>query len=66
MWHLRDIFVSGTYLAIVYEVALEVGCILVDMGKMFRLYVNLAQWLTCICNKAAIFIFSDVCQICVE
>ena len=31
MWHLRGIFVSATYLAIMCEVSVAVGCILVHV-----------------------------------
>ena len=33
IWNLRGILVSGTYMAIVYEVTIVAGFILVDMGK---------------------------------
>ena len=33
IWHLRGLFVSGTYLAIICGVAVAVGSVLVDMGK---------------------------------
>ena len=33
MWHFRDIFVSSTYLAVICEEAVAVGCILVGMSK---------------------------------
>ena len=31
--HLRNIFVSDKYLAVICEVVVAVGCIVVDMGK---------------------------------
>ena len=33
LWQLRGILVSCKYLAIMYEVGIAVGCILVDMCK---------------------------------
>ena len=33
IWHLRTMFVSGTHLAIIYELAVAVGCILVEILK---------------------------------
>ena len=33
MWHLKGIFVSDTYLAIIYKVSVAVCCVLVDKGK---------------------------------
>ena len=33
MWYLRGIFISGTYLAIIFETTVAVGYILVDMCK---------------------------------
>ena len=35
MWYLRGIFVSGTNLAIICEVAAAVACIVADMDKHF-------------------------------
>ena len=33
MWHLRGIFVSGRYLAVMCEVAVAGGCVLVHMCR---------------------------------
>ena len=33
IWHLRGIFVSGRYLAIICEVSFAVSCVLVDIYK---------------------------------
>ena len=58
MWHLRGIFVSGTFLARMCKVAVAGGCILVDMGK----YVGFMcpfNTVAHICNMAAIFVLCE-------
>ena len=39
------IFVSGTYLAITYEVEVTVGCVLANMCKLLGPYAYIACWL---------------------
>ena len=59
MWHLRGIFVSGTYFALIWELALAVGCILVHMGKyvgsvcpfgIMVVWLILAVWQPYLCH----------------
>ena len=48
MWHLRGIFVSGRYLAMMNEVVAAVGGILVDLGtniKSISQFCKIALWL---------------------
>ena len=64
--NLVSILVSGTYLAIIFEVAVAVGCILVIYAKMLGLHDHLG---CCLCElylELAAISFRDVCQMCVH
>ena len=59
MWHLRSIFVSGTYLTIMCEVAVVVGCIMVVMGKyvgFMCLFNIMGVWLIFVMWQPYLFI----------
>ena len=58
MWHLRGIFVSGTYLVTMCKVVVAVGCISVYMGKhvdsvcpfsIMALWLIFAMWQSHLC-----------------
>ena len=61
MWHLRDIFVSGTYLAIMCKEDGAVGCNLVDMDKyggslplsIMAVWCILAMWQPYMCHDVS-------------